>query len=268
MIVGLERDRFIGWRMGVRHHRLSLSQHLRMSSPPLPDIRYDESMSGPEAAGRDMRFAGTSRNAELSTVEVSGLKIVTRPDVDESLEHSIHLPIEQYEKVIDRAADYWKDEVLCTDWMRMVSIRLTRRVDTFGSFAVYMTQNLPKVERFALQNGKSSSILTMLKPFDVTFPPAIVFGQPVRVLLPLSSLTCQSMGFENRCDVVGQIREQHPLRLDAANLKVSDDVVDFLVLISARLLHLTWLGQNRARRSKQRSLRPSRLFMTLCDVAG
>ncbi|CCM06478.1 uncharacterized protein FIBRA_08747 [Fibroporia radiculosa] len=130
-----------------------------------------------------------------------------------------------------------------------------KSVDILGSFAVRMVQKLPRVELLKLRRcdwvaGQlhaqvflhiilTFGSVTQLDLVNVIFPSAIVFGRLVRALPRLSSLTCRFVQFKKGCNASSAVRARGPLQLNAADLYLSDDVIDFLISISAHIRHLT-----------------------------
>ncbi|CCM01066.1 uncharacterized protein FIBRA_03114 [Fibroporia radiculosa] len=287
-----------------------------MSSSPatLPlrlDTQYDEPVLGPEVKGGEMCGEDGGR------VDGRAKSLGSRPNTallgaDMPLEHSIQLPIELWEKVIDVLANEWVDVLwrdvtyearlhvlgrVCREWYARCRFRAWEKLDVdrmdktevyrlinalkqnperchaiktvsfhfqwdsalmsiFGTFAVCMAQRLPPVKRLILgrYNWELGQLhaqvfvhitlafesVAVLKLMEVRFPSAAVFGRLLRALPRLSSLTCWSVSFRKRGDVAGRIWELHPLRLEGADVRDSDDVVNFLVLVGAQLRHLVW----------------------------
>ncbi|CCM00879.1 uncharacterized protein FIBRA_02925 [Fibroporia radiculosa] len=302
-----------------------------MTTPPatLPlhlDTQYGESVPRPEVNGREVLCGNKDRERMRHLQHAVSLNIVgvddkaeslgsmpnTAPlDADVSLGHSIQLPVELWEKVIDYLADGCRGgngscktyearlQVLgrvCRGWHARCHFRVLERMDVwkmdktevyslisslkqdperchaitktvlfhfqresmsiFGTFAVCMAQKLPRVKCLVLlgcqwDTGQlhaqvfvhitlAFESVTVLELQAVRFPSAVVFGWLVRALPRLSSLKCWSVFFERHGYVAGRIWELHPLRLDGAEVRHSDDVVDFLVLIGTQLRHLVW----------------------------
>ncbi|CCM06687.1 uncharacterized protein FIBRA_08974 [Fibroporia radiculosa] len=78
-----------------------------------------------------------------------------------------------------------------------------------------------------------------LKLFYVAFRSVVVFGRLMRALPRLSSLAFHRVQFKRGYHVAGAVRMPGSRRLDAADLRYSDDISDFFVSIGAHLRHLT-----------------------------
>ncbi|CCM00878.1 uncharacterized protein FIBRA_02924 [Fibroporia radiculosa] len=237
-----------------------------MSSSPAtaPHMRSDELVPGPEVRGDEMHdindFAGTPGTGCIVQPlgSVSRVPSALNPDSNSStgdycdvysqfltrkaqipghfltgtIEHSIQLPIE----IWDKAIDYAVEDTHNGAWLRNLGC-----VDTLsfrcGVWRPYQLH--PQVFIHVTVAFGSVKVLTLE---DMMFPSALVFGQLVRALPQLSSLTCRWVGFKSSYDVVGRIWELHPLRLDTVQVWDYDDVVDFFVSRGARLRSLSWSG--------------------------
>ncbi|CCM06961.1 uncharacterized protein FIBRA_09275 [Fibroporia radiculosa] len=275
----------------------------------LLDTQFGESVPGPEVNGGEV-CCGNEDGVDDKAESLGSMPNPAPLDADMPLEHSIELPIELWEKVIDYLADEWVDDLwsgetyeaklrvlgrVCQGWYARCRSRGLERLDVwrmdkkkvyclinalnqdperchaikmvsfnfrwksmsiFGTFAVCMAQKLPQVKHLVLgryhwELGQPHAqifdhvtlafeSITVLDLMDVEFPSAVVFGRLVRALPQLSSLKCWSVTFRKRAYVAGRIWQLHPLRLDAAEVRRSDDVVDFLVSIGAQLRHFIW----------------------------
>ncbi|CCM01070.1 uncharacterized protein FIBRA_03118 [Fibroporia radiculosa] len=281
-----------------------------MSSPPATRLirlnaRDNEPVSEPQAEEREMCCENGDNGRAKS---LGSMPSIAQLDADMPLEHSIQLPIELWEKVIDVLADEWVDVLwrdvpyearlrvlgrVCRGWYARCRFRTCERLDVhrmdktevyhlinklnqdtkrchairtvsfhfqgksmsiFGTFAVCMAQKLPSVKHLLLRGCEweprqlhaqvfvhitlAFESVRMLELERVRVPSAVVFGRLLRALPRLSSLKCWDVSFNKHSDVAGRIWKLYPLRLDAAEMVGSDDVVDFLILIGAQLSHL------------------------------
>ncbi|CCM06545.1 uncharacterized protein FIBRA_08819 [Fibroporia radiculosa] len=88
-----------------------LTHYLRMlpppAIPPLPSIRDDEWLPGPEVVVGGICSANRDR-ADSTTQSFGSIPTIAVPESNVLLERPIQLPVELWEKIIDHVADDWK----------------------------------------------------------------------------------------------------------------------------------------------------------------